>query len=495
MSAPLAQVPKGLARRSAGPARHVYDVIVIGGQLGGIISATLLARRGMQVLFIDHDTGAAPYTHAEWKLGHAPFVIPPIRALSIFEEVLTEVGLLATMQRLVHPVMLQVITSQARFDLPLDAEARAKELERALGAQAEGFESLWQQTIRAANEADAFFATKPDLPPEGFFARWRFRRVARQFAALLEPHSPLREPTLLALGPMLTGVEHPPALALARTLGKTITAPQVITGGRETLHQAFVDRARELGVDVLSTLDTIEHLSFEGHKPVGVRLTRNDTVYRGGFLVASCDVATLAALVPDSRRKPLQKWVSALEPKYAVFTMNAVLPEKALPRGLGALAAVDSPDVELGALLVQVNPAEQAADRILSISAKVPLTLRAGGEPAVKALMQRVWSAIDGVMPFTRRHVRLESSAWMDAPRVVAGVFEPLPLLPALETSVLGVSALSLVSPYPRLVWANRQVLPGLGFEGEVLTALRAVRHIERVLHKHDPLKHRRPAA
>lgn len=484
-----------LARRNPGPARHVYDVIVLGGQLGGIISATLLARRGMQVLFIDHDTGAAPYHHAEWKLSHAPFIVPALKQLSVLDEILTEVGLLSTVQRLMHPVTVQVLTGNARFELHAEADARTKELKRALSTGADAFESMWQQTLRTGSDSDAFFASKPDLPPEGILGRWRFRRTLRRFAQALEADSPLRDATLLGLGPYLTGLEHPSPLALARTLGKTLASPHLVTGGREGLHHVFTDRARELGVDVLGSGDTVEALSFEGSKPVGIRLTRNDTIYRGAFIIAGCDVSTLAPLVPETRRKPLQKWVSALEPKRAVFTMNVVLPERALPRGLGALAMFDSPDVELGGLLVQVSPAELAADRILSLSAKVPLALRAGGEPAVKALMTRVWAAVDGVMPFTKQHARLESSAWMDAPRVVAGVFEPLPLLPQVEESVLGVSGLTLSSPYQRLLFANRQVLPGLGFEGEVLTALRAVRLVERVLHKNDPLKHRRPAA
>jgi hypothetical protein len=473
----------------------VYDAIVIGGQLGGVMAATLLARRGMQVLFIDHDTGAAPYQHAEWKLSHAPFLIPGLKQLSVFDELLTEVGLLSTVQRVMQPVTLQVINAKSRFELHAEAEPRGKELKRALNAGADSFESMWQNTARVATDSDAFFSAKPDLPPEGWFARWRFRRTLPRFSAALEADSPLRNSTLLELTPYLTGLENPGTLSVARALGKTLSSPHLVSGGREGLHHVFTERARELGVDVLGPGDTIEALSFEGSKPVGIRLTRNDTVYRGAFIVAACDVATLCALVPQTRQKPLEKWVSALEARRGVFTMNAVVPERALPRGLGTLAVIDSPDTELGGLLVQVSPAEPAADRILSISAKVPLALRAGGEPAVKALMTRVWSAVDSVMPFTRKHVRLESSAWMDAPRVVAGAFEPLPLQPAIEPSVLGVSALTVSSPYQRLLFANRQVLPGLGFEGEVLTALRAVRHIERVLHKNDPLKNRRPAA
>jgi hypothetical protein len=53
----------------------------------------------------------------------------------------------------------------------------------------------------------------------------------------------------------------------------------------------------------------------------------------------------------------------------------------------------------------------------------------------------------------------------------------------------LGVAGHPTQSPWKRVMLASRQVLPGLGFEGEVLAAQRAVKRVETTLKKNDPLK------
>jgi hypothetical protein len=59
---------------------------------------------------------------------------------------------------------------------------------------------------------------------------------------------------------------------------------------------------------------------------------------------------------------------------------------------------------------------------------------------------------------------------------------------------VIGVSGLTTKTPLPRLFNASRQVLPGLGLEGEALAAQRAVAAVEKLLKKKDPLKAGRPS-
>ncbi len=97
-------------------------------------------------------------------------------------------------------------------------------------------------------------------------------------------------------------------------------------------------------------------------------------------------------------------------------------------------------------------------------------------------------------MPFTRSHVTLESTPWIDAAHVVAGRAEVAPLFQLAPESWLGAVGLTTSSPWKRVLLAGRQVLPGLGFEGEVLAAQRAVKLVETSLKKNDPLKTRKPA-
>ena len=77
---------------------------------------------------------------------------------------------------------------------------------------------------------------------------------------------------------------------------------------------------------------------------------------------------------------------------------------------------------------------------------------------------------------------------------MVAARGEPAPLFTLAADAWLGVAGVTTSSPWKRVLLASRQVLPGLGFEGEVLAAQRAAKVAEATLRKNDPLKQRRSA-
>lgn len=482
-----------LVHKGTAPGRHVYDVIVVGGQLGGILATALFARRGLQVLHVPHDGLCAPYTHGDVKLPFAPFLIPPIKAVPAFDETLHELGLTPAVSRALHLVPLQLLEQDRWFELSHDEKRRGPELARVFGADAEGFDELMRKAQAAGDASDSFFQSHPDLPPEGIFGRWKFKRQLARFPGL-GLDTPLPSDALVRkLATFVGSVESPGPLGRARTLGRTLAGPAIFQGGREGLWQVIADRARELGADVLASDEAIERLVLEGGT-TGVRLTKTDTIYRAGFVVAATDLDVLTRLVPEKLRKAASKVLPTVAAQKALLTLNLVLPERALPRGLGALALVDAPALEGGALLLQVGPATKPDDRVMTLQVIAPIALRSGGEPAIRALISQVHAALARVMPFTKPHLTLESTPWIDAVHVVAGRAEVAPLFQLPPGAWLGTAGLSTSSPWKHVLLAGRQVLPGLGFEGEVLAAQRAVKMVESSLKKNDPLKTRRPA-
>jgi hypothetical protein len=481
-----------LVRKGAAPSRHVYDVIVVGGQLGGIIATALFARRGLQVLHVPHDGLAEPYMHGELKLPHAPFFLPPLKAVPAFDEALHELGLTTAVNRAMHPVPLQLLEQERWFELGHDEKRRGPELARVFGAEAESFDELMRKAQAAGDASDSFFQGHPDLPPEGFFRRWKFKRQLARFPGL-ELDTPLPADALIRkLLTFVGAVESPSALSRARTLGRALAGPVLFEGGREGLWKVLADRARELGADVLAADEPVERLVLEGGA-IGLRLTKTDTIYRGGFVVAATDLDVLTRLVPEKLRKAAAKVLPTVAAQKALLTVNLVLPERALPRGLGTLALVDAPSIEGGALLVQVGVVG-TDQRVLTVAVPAAIGLRAGGEPAIRALIAQVHTALARVMPFTKPHVTLESTPWIDAPHIVEGRAEVAPLFQLGPDAWLGAAGLTSSSPWKHVLLAGRQVLPGLGFEGEVLAAQRAVKMVELSLKKNDPLKTRKPA-
>ena len=482
-----------IVRKGAAPGRHVYDVIVIGGHLGGVLATAMFAKRGLQVLHVPHDGLAEPYVHGEQKLPHAPFFLPPLKAVPAFDEVLQELGLATSVGRSLQLVPLQLLEQDRWFELSHDEKRRGPELARVFGSTAEDFDELMRKAQAAGDASDSFFQSQPDLPPEGFFARWKFKRHLGRFPGL-GLDTPLEKDALVRkLMSFISFTENASTLTRARTLGRALAGPAIFPGGREGLWQTIADRARELGADVLAGDEAVERVVLEG-ATTGVRLTKNDTTYRAGFLVAACDLDVLTRLMPEKLRKASAKLLPTVTAQKGLLTLNLVLPEKALPRGLGTLALLDAPTVDGGAMLLQVSPAAKPDDRVLSVAVTAPIGLRAGGEPAVRALLAQVHQALARVMPFTKPHVAIESTPWVDATHVVAGRGEVAPLFQLSPEAWLGAAGLTTSSPWKRVLLAGRQILPGLGFEGEVLAAQRAVKVVETSLKKNDPLKKGKPA-
>ncbi len=475
-----------LSRRGTAPGRHVYDAIVLGGQLGGVLATTLLARHGMQVLHVPHDGLTARYDHQGEHLPIAPFLLPNLKTVPVLDALLSELGLNQLVSRAMVPQDLQVLTPGNWYELKRDEKARATEFKRALRTGAEAFELELQKAVTSATAGDAWLQSKPDFPPEGFFGRWRFKRHLARFADGLEAPSPLAATNpLRALAPLVAPLEVSTPLADTRTLGRFAAGVSTWPLGREGFSKALADRARELGADVLGPLDAVEALSFEG-STVGVRLLRGDTVYRAPFVLAAIDLEELTALVAENRQAAAKKVLPRVTSTRALFSFNAVLPEAALPRGLGRLAVVQPAG---GApLLLEVTDAATPELRVLTVSTVADRALRTD-EKATRAFAASLWARLEFVLPFARAQVKFESIPWLDAEQVHATRTEPAPLFTVPTDSALGLTGHATASPWKRVLLANRQVYPGLGLEGEAMAAVRAVERLEKLLKKHDPLK------
>ncbi len=484
----------------------MYDVAVVGGQLSGAIAAALLARRGYQVLYVEHDGNGNGYQHDGWTLPYAPFVLPPLKSLASLEEVAAELGVTTALQRslrLADP-MLQLIRPGMRLDVCPNAARIATEAKRVLGLEAGPvFATAFGSAVSAGERSDLFLREKPDLPPDGLFSKFKFNRLVERHSAATEPSSltdaPL-EKLVKGLSKFLTYSMTIEALAATRPLALALTGLHTICGGREGLREVFLARLRELGGDVLlhDESTVVETLAFDGNHLTGLKLVRSETIYKTSCVLGATDAGALRRLLPDKKRhRALSETLDGAQTKQILFTLNQILPERALPRGMGELVLWESDDPELGPMLVQVQPARRSAEpageemRTVCAAAFVPATARDLGEEHLKTLAVRLAKQLERLMPFSKSKVMLDSAPYLHASGVRGSRMLPHPLLAFDEPSVLGVTGLPARAPAKHLFLANREVLPGLGFEGEVLTALRVARMVQETLKKNDPLKRR----
>ncbi|MCP3141150.1 NAD(P)-binding protein [Pyxidicoccus xibeiensis] len=497
----------------SGPSRHVYDVIVLGSQLGGALAAAVLAKRNHRVLLVEHDGMGPGYEHGGYVLPYAPFVAPPLKTMPTVEEALTELGLTATVQRSLRPHApeLQLLLPKHRLDLHGDTARRKAEAARELGEEGEALLGTLAGTAVQHESTDAFFKEAPALPPDGFFEKWGLNKLIKAHPGL---EAPLRlvgdsAPVKLVRGllPFVSHLEAPESpLALTRPLSQVLSSPSAFSGGREGLRELLTRRVTELGGDVLGrdspTGFIVEELSFDGSKFAGVKLLRSDTLYRAACLVAATDAGALRRLVTDKKHhRGLLEHLDQSTEKSLCFTVNWVVPESALPRGLGELALVDTEDSELGPLLVQVHAARTPAGpggkegkevedlRVVCAGAFVPASYRDLGEEHLQGVATRIDEHLDALMPFTAQHRLLRSAPYLDAGGVRGSRLMPHPLYSFESEAFLGVTGLPQRTPAKNILLASREVLPGLGLEGELIAGLRAARMVQDMLKKKDPLK------
>jgi phytoene dehydrogenase-like protein len=489
----------------SGPSRHVYDVIVLGSQLGGALTAALLAKRKHRVLLIDHDGTGTGYEHGGYVLPYAPSITPSLKAMPAAEEVFTELGLTTTVQRALRPHLpeLQLVLPRSRVDLHADPARRRAELAREFGETADGLLSALTATASQHEASDAFFKEQPPLPPDGFLETWGLKKKIGQHPGL-ETHPRLSNNTppgalLRGLLPFLIHLDEASSpLALTRPLSQALLSPQRFPGGNDGLRDLLVKRLTELGGDVLTRENSesyvVEEISFDGSRFAGVKLVRSDVVYRASCLVAATDSGALRRLISDRKRhRGLLEQLDQSSARSILFSVNWVVPADALPRGMGELLLVESQDVELRPLLVQVHPArtpggkEEENLRVVCAGAFVPTNVRDLGEDHLQVLAQRIDTELDALMPFTQDKRVLRSAPYLDAGGVRGSRLMPHPLYSFEAEAFLGVTGLKQRTSVKNVVLAGREVLPGLGLEGEFLAGMRAARLVQEMLKKKTP--------
>jgi len=506
--------------------RQLHDVLVIGSQLGGLVAAALLAKRGHRVRVIDHDGQRDGYPDQGYTLPYAPALLPPLKGLPAAEAAFGELGMLTDLGRALtpHEPALQILAPGHRFDLPHDAALRARELAREF-ADPKGAEAAWAALQAAPELADAFFKDAAPFPALGFFEQWRSRRRAQADASLQQALTmpPPEGHPIAAVARGLAGfVTHLDAgassgLALSRALGLWLRGPQREVPGHLGVRGLLHKRIRELGSEVqgLDRPAVVDELQIRGSRVTGVKLQGDDGLHVGRAVISGTDAQALRRLVPpQARKKHLAEQLDAVRLQRFLLAVNLVVPARDLPQGLAALGVLIPRDEALGLLVYEVLPAVRGApappasgsarpisaktgradagtanpddERVICVAALVRAPTRDLGDEPLEQLAAQVRAAMLEVLPFVRPKV-------VSVPLLTKGAnrgsrLSPHPLFEIDEPAVLGVTGLSLRTPLHNLFLASREVLPGLGVEGELLTGLRVAERVQRVLHKKDPL-------
>jgi len=478
--------------------QRVYDVCVLGGGLGGAAAGALLSRRGYRVLVIDTG-GETPASDGGWILPPGPGLLPGTRLLPAADSMLAELGLVSDAARALEPLVpdLQLLYPRQRLDLAREPGHLAAELKRAWRGDAERLARGLEQLSAASEAGGHFLKAAPPLPPGGFFDGFALRKALkvaaqvsgapREVVAAADPLGGLEghplAAALLALHRFLSRLDGPPApLSVARLCGVALRGLHRVAPSALPLEDALRRKVSETRGEVLGSAAEparIESIALDGNRLGSVRVAGLADSYLARAFVLSAPLHWLTGLLGPAAAERAARPLARLRPGRSLAVRHLVLRPAALPPGLGPSALVlgdGAPPDE--AVLIEISAARHearkghaeptAGERLVSAWTLAP----AGGDPA--AAQARIGAALADALPFHERH------------RVHAVTPKPVPHLMTVEQPALGVCGLPVKTPWKNLLLASREVIPGLGHEGELYAGLQAAAHAAALLGSKD---------
>lgn len=489
-----------------------YDVVLVGTQLAPLLAGALLAKRGFRVLLLSQEERPPTYEVAGGvELPREPFTFLPA-ASPIARRVLAELALHQVFRRRATQIdpAFQVCLPHHRFELARAPAHLEREIDREFPEVKRPVEELLARIEQHDRLLDRIVDRELTWPPQTFLERREHARATAEQpfgkqGASLDPliefpdDHPFRKvvelPARFADG---MDPDHTTGLRLTRLFAAWRSGAAVLEGGYATLRQMLMESIRTHSGEVREG-EKVDAVHVRRGTVSGVRIAASGEEIGASWVLVGSPLSYLLRLVPD--RAPFEELFERIgEPvvRYYRYTLNLRVAAEGVPAGMSRdvffVRDPARPLSDANALRLQVEPADEAGRRLITVEALLP---RRGIEDVpdyTQTVRERVVAALGDLVPFLGDHLEL-----MDSPHdgrgtqdVVGGVElkSPEPWSRGTHTmrpvygfpvsTGLGVCALPVRSPIKRLLMCNDQVVPGLGLEGLFLAAWSAARVVSK---------------
>jgi glycine/D-amino acid oxidase-like deaminating enzyme len=472
-----------------------FDVVIVGGGLSAVLTAALLAKRGLRGLLVDQGELASlgsDHPHDE--------VWTPSGSV-VMERALHELELEHTLTRSWVPeeTLLHMIFPDDRVDLVRDDETNARALSRALGADTGG---LLASLRDVHDRVGAFLDDGPELPPpSGFFARRSAAAQAKRAPVLTARWAEAAETAganawqadfVAGLSPFLTHFDprSPDELwvgRLARPLIRFFAGVGTVRHD-EGLRGMLLDLAQAKALQVRKT--AVERIETEG-KGWSVRLAgARDPVLADALVDASVDLSGAEVIPSKQQGRNLPLLLQSARPRGYLYAYGLEVDRIVLPPGLGRRMLLlngrrDSsrfdptqPNSEDRPIWLILRPGA-TSDRIQLVALHPFSSVQAHGAEAMATKDAIVRARIERLFPFLPEG---HPEPFMPGASEQGPPFLSHPHFDPMLDELTGLGGVPTRSPLKHLFFAGPAVVPGLGQEGEYLAALQAADAVEGAL-------------
>jgi len=391
-----------------------------------------------------------------------------------------------------------------RFDVLADRDGAApsgpgqasfrRELEREFPADAEVAETALRRLSSVSQLLDPLLGSELTLPPDGF---WERREVGRLESMLPKPGTDLLAP-LPASHPLRAVAAAPGALstafgpadlgtvAEARAFDQARRGLHRLEGGYAGLHAFLLEKIETFAGERREKVVPAE-VVFRRGRAAGIRVRPRDETIGCQHLIWA---GAASALWPLCSEKP-SRWgrdggTSSLRAACYRYGLSMLVAPDAIPEGMGGrvflIGDPARPLLDDNAICVTVGqPAPRDAGRIpVWAECLVPAPAVDAGPGYVRALRGRVRKQLHKLFPFFPQHLLVMASPFDGLPPEIPGAARPPAAVPPIAMPAvysaegpraLDVTGLPHATGIKNLFLAGRENLPGLGVEGELVSA------------------------
>lgn len=499
-------------------ARH-YDVVILGRTIGALLAAALLSRRELRVLVLGQGMHAPLYKVEGHIMCRRSFTMLSATSPS-FRRILHELAQTQRFRQLTQPLdpMFALLDGSTRFEIPPDVDLFSREIEREYSEIQQPIAELYTQISSVNAQIDAAFEKDTIWPPGTVWERLETGRLANGL-----PLTEMRgqDASLLARMPQGHGFRHVvqlPALfashlgmnttdldplSVARLHGSWTRGVHSLPRGEQDLEDFLVSRIEAHGGSCRLN-GRAERIVVKRGRVAGViedgeeRPTATSTIVSSGTGEALADLSGGEGVTKKAR----DNW-PRIDVLGGRFVTSLLVDDRGLPAPLPRESFLvktheSLPDLHLqrfseATLKGERRTDERPSDPPRSLLVAEMLLPQTGGIHLLGA-REAVLAALREYLPFLDEHLVCVDSthdglpAWIykDGPEgrrvrteverfhlksVIATAEPMIGRLAVTPPGYLGLAAEPLRGPIPGTYLVGPSVLPGLGQEGEVLSA------------------------
>lgn len=332
--------------------RDHYDVIVVGAGLGGMTAASLLAKRGLQVLMIDQQNkpgGSCTSFKREgvvFDAGTAMFYGFGEKGFKPFRFLMNELD--EKIDIIAHPTLTRMTLEGKEIVFWPDIDRFLEELYRLFPDEKEGLHAFYSDLYKAYE--NIVLKNEVIVPPSEFSPRQGLRRLISGPLQMLQMQKLLSvsvkdlldkyfhtKPVvdffdkLCSAYCYCTAAETPAVLAATMFLDNHIGGVYYPAGGAQMLPNKIEKAIERFGGQVLYR-HTVDEIIIQDKKAQSVRLA-DGTLIAGDRIIANATVWNIYGKLVRPEHIPPERldWARSLVPTFPSMTLYMVVDKQAIP--------------------------------------------------------------------------------------------------------------------------------------------------------------------